>query len=68
MKINVVICTFHSRVLRVLKGHKFHPYKLSISQILHASDYSRNIEFCTCMGIYTDPIHILKIRFFGLTT
>lgn len=35
-----------SRASRILKKHKFHPYKLHISQTLRPNDHIRRSEFC----------------------
>lgn len=34
-------------VVRVLKKHKFHPYKLQVAQLLNPDDYNRRFEYCT---------------------
>lgn len=39
--------TSQRTVVRVLHKHKFHPYKLSVSQTLHPGDDELRVEFCT---------------------
>jgi hypothetical protein len=38
--------TSQRTVVRVLKKHKFHPYRLSVSQTLHPEDPEKRVNFC----------------------
>ena len=55
----------HESVRKVLKLHKFHPYKLLITQELGDDDPDRRIEFCEIMTdkIITQPRLIKNICF-----
>lgn len=33
-------------IQRILKTHKFHPYKVQLTQSLHEDDFDRRLEFC----------------------
>ncbi|GLV45962.1 hypothetical protein CBL_20668, partial [Carabus blaptoides fortunei] len=35
----------HQQVWRTLKNHKYRPYKIHISQVLHPGDYGRRVVF-----------------------
>lgn len=39
--------TSQRTAVKVLKMHKYRPYKLSISQTLHTGDPAKRVEFCT---------------------
>lgn len=54
-----------STVHRILKKHKFHPYKIHLVQELSEDDFDRRIEFCELMTqrITEDPDILRRICF-----
>lgn len=52
-----------STVCRTLRQHKFHPYKLSVCQTLHAGDEEQRIRFCNWFRnmCAADPRFVSKI-------
>ena len=49
-------------VIRILHRHKFHPYHISLHQVLHGNDFENRVNFCT-WALRHDTPHLSCILF-----
>ncbi|EFN73065.1 hypothetical protein EAG_00196, partial [Camponotus floridanus] len=52
-------------IRRILKHHKFHPYKIKLLQELNEDDFDRRLQFCEVMSerITNNPNFLFNICF-----